>query len=701
VRGVEAVRAPYGAWPSPITAAAATAGMSGGRIASAAYPEIVGEEVWWVEPRPGEGGRTALVRGRADGSTREVLPAPWDVRSRVIEYGGRPWAAVAGGPGEQGERDERGERGRSERGRSERGRSGQEGPDEQDVLVVFTHLPDQRLYVWRSGARGGPRPLTPLSAVGGGLRWAEPEIDLKRREIRCVLEEFTGEGPLDVRRVIAAVPLDGSAAEDRSAVRELSDGERRFLCGPRLSPDGSRAVWLAWDHPYMPWDAAEVRIAEVDEDGALLDARTLAGGPGDPVAQAEWAADGSLLAAREGTGWWNLYRVDTGTGEMAALHAGEEEFAGAQRLGLRWFMPLPDGRVATLHGLGAQRLALLDPATGELTDVPGERSEWLPHLAVSGSRVAGVAGSPQAPYRVLEHDTATGRTRVLGGRGGEATDARFVPRPFTRVFAGPAGRQVHAQVYPPRNPGRGGPEGELPPYVVWVHGGPVGRASLALNLEIAYFTSRGLGVVEVNHGGSVGYGRAYRERLYGQWGVAEVEDCAAVARALVREGLASPGGIAIRGVSAGGFTAAASLVATDVYACATLQCPLLDLHDFASGPTHDFESHFVETLLGGSPAQVPERYRDRSPAAHPERVTAPFVLLQGAEDPICPPASGERFVERIAGRGVPHAFVTFEGEGHGFRRQETMTACLEAELSLYGQVFGFTPPGVPTLELRG
>jgi dipeptidyl aminopeptidase/acylaminoacyl peptidase len=231
---------------------------------------------------------------------------------------------------------------------------------------------------------------------------------------------------------------------------------------------------------------------------------------------------------------------------------------------------------------------------------------------------------------------------------------------------------------------------------VWVHGGPTGRAPLALNLEIAYFTSRGIGVVEVNHGGSTGYGRAYRERLREQWGVVDVEDCAAVARALADEGSAAPGRLAIRGLSAGGFTAAASLMSTDVYACATIQCPVLDLHDFASGETHDFESRYLDALIGPL-AEVPERYRDRSPASHPDRFTVPFLILQGTADVICPPTQCERFLERMAGRDVPHAYLTFEGEGHGFRRQDTMITCLEAELSLYGQVWKFTPPTTPAL----
>jgi dipeptidyl aminopeptidase/acylaminoacyl peptidase len=315
--------------------------------------------------------------------------------------------------------------------------------------------------------------------------------------------------------------------------------------------------------------------------------------------------------------------------------------------------------------------------------------------------VIGTAASPRTSYEVVEFDTAPGRARVIGAAHRDAVDPAYLPEPVERVFGGPGGREIHAQVYPPRNPRFAVPAGESPPYAVWVHGGPTSRAPLVLDLEIAYFTSRGIGVVEVNHGGSTGYGRAYRERLREQWGVAEVEDCAAVARALAEEGTADGARLAIRGGSAGGWTSGASLVSTDVYACGTIKYPILDLYSWAAGDgTHDFESHYLESLIGPL-AEVPERYRERSPAHHADRIRSPFLLLQGLDDVICPPAQCERFLEALAGpgNGVPHAYLAFAGEGHGFRREDTMITCLHAELSLYGQVFGFDPPGIPPLEL--
>ncbi|MFB0632974.1 prolyl oligopeptidase family serine peptidase [Streptomyces sp. AB3(2024)] len=655
---------PYGSWPSPIDAALAAA--HDGRPE---YLGTVGDEVWWTEPRPGEGGRRTLVRRPADGRpARSVLPAPWNVRSRLTEYGGLPWAG-AGRP------------------------SG--GP-----LVVFVHHGDQRLYAYEPDAPGSadPRPLTPLSPVGGGLRWADPV--LRGAEVWCVLEEFTGPGPTDVRRVTAAVPLDGSAAEDRAAVRELTDDRHRFRTGPRLSPDGRRAAWLVWDHPRMPWDGTELQLADITPDGTLTTPRTVLGGPEEAVAQVAWAADGALLAVSDRSGWWNPYRVDPEGGAAVNLCPREEEFGGALwKPGLSWLAPLPDRLIAVLHGQGAAVLGILDPESGHLVDAAGPWTAWQPALAVSGTRVYGVAASPRSGYEVVELDTVTGHTRVVGAPATDPVDPAHYPEPQTRTFPGPGGREIHAHVYPPHHPARRAPADELPPYVVWAHGGPTDHVPPVLDLHIAYFTSRGIGVVEVNYGGSTGYGRAYRERLREQWGVVDVEDCAAVARALAAEGTADPGRLAIRGGSAGGWTAAASLAATGPYACAAISYPVLDLRGFAA-ETHDLESRYVDGLAG-PPRTLAVRCRERSPVARADRIAAPFVLLQGLDDPVCPPAQAERLLAALRGRGVPHAYVAFEGEGHGFRRAETIVRALEAELSLYAQVFGFERDDVPRLALHG
>ncbi|MEU9376904.1 prolyl oligopeptidase family serine peptidase [Streptomyces sp. NPDC048255] len=667
---------PYGSWPSPIDA-----GLAAALDGRPEYVGAIGPEVWWTEPRPREGGRRALVRRPAAGGPgATALPAPWNVRSRLTEYGGLPWAGAeraAGGP-----------------------------------LLVFVHFADQRLYAYEPDAPDGapPRPLTPVSEVGGGLRWADPV--LRGGEVWCVLEEFSGPAPTDVRRVLAAVPLDGSAAGDRGAVRELTDGRHRFSTGPRLSPDGRRAAWLVWDHPRMPWDGTELLLAEITADGELTGVRTVLGGPEEAVAQVEWTPGGTLLAVSDRSGWWNPYRVDPETGGAVNLCPREEEFGGALwKPGLRWLAPLPDGLLAVLHGQGSSVLGVLDPDSGDLVDAAGPWTEWQPTLAVSGTRVYGVAASPRSAYEVVELDTASGHARVIGGgarsgadpagaaEGAGRLDPAYYPEPQSRTFLGPDDRQIHAHVYPPHHPTCRAPADELPPYVVWAHGGPTDHVPPVLDLHIAYFTSRGIGVVEVNYGGSTGYGRAYRERLREQWGVVDVEDCAAVARALAAEGTADPDRLAIRGGSAGGWTAAASLAATDLYACAAIIYPVLDLLGFAE-ETHDLESRYIDGLAG-PPQTLAVRCRERSPVARADRITAPFVLLQGLEDPVCPPAQAERLLAAMRGRSVPHAYVAFAGEGHGFRRADTMVRALEAELSLYAQVFGIERADIPRLALHG
>ncbi|MEU9008929.1 prolyl oligopeptidase family serine peptidase [Streptomyces sp. NPDC048479] len=660
----------YGTWPSPIDAA-----LAASHDGRPEYLGMVGDEVWWTAPRPTEGGRRALMRRRVDGGEESVLPAPWNVRSRVIEYGGRPWAGALLAEG---------------------------GP-----LIVFVHFPDQRLYVYEPDTpEAEPRPLTPVSALGGGLRWVDPQLRLDRGEVWCVLEEFTGAAPTDVRRVIAAVPLDGSAVEDRAAVRELSDDRHRFVTGPRLSPDGRHAAWIAWDHPQMPWDGTVVMLGEVTESGPFGSVRPVVGETDESVAQVDWAPDGSLLFVSDLGNWWELQRIRLeglapGVVPSTGLCPGRgEEFGGPLwKIGLKWFHPLENGLIAVIHGKGATALGILDPETGELVDAAGPWTEWSSTLAVHGDRAIGVAASPRSAYEVVELDTRTGRTRVIGSAHDDPVDPVYYPEPQIRTFVGPDNREIHAHIYPPHSPDRIAPDDELPPFVVWAHGGPTGHAPLVLDLEIAYFTSRGIGVAEVNYGGSTGYGREYRNRLREQWGVVDVEDCAAVAETLAAEGTADPARLAIRGGSAGGWTTAASLTSTDVYACGTIIYPILDLMSWATDGTHDFESQYLESLIGPL-AEVPGRYRERSPLHHVDRITTPFLLLQGLDDVICPPVQCERFLAQMAGRGVPHAFIAFEGEGHGFRRADTMVRALESELSLYAQTFGIIRRDIPPLELK-
>ncbi|MBO3732926.1 S9 family peptidase [Glycomyces niveus] len=656
-------QSPYGAWESPITVqmVAAAEGRPG-------HLGAVGGELWWTEPRPDEGGRRALMRRTEDGTAVSVLPPPWNVRNRVHEYGGRPWAGAI--------------------------------LEDGSPIVVFTNFDDQRLYVFEPDRGGEPRPVSPAPERPGGLRWSDPVIDLERFEAWAVMEQHTGPEPTDVRRVLAAVGLTGRG--EAAAVRELTDDAYRFLTGPKLSPDGGSVAWIAWNHPHMPWDETELRVAEVTGDGSLAEVRTVAGGEGEAIAQAEWSRDGTLVFTGDRTGWWNLHWIDPFTGESGTVHEAEAEFAGPMwDLGKRWFQILASGDIAAVHGKGEGRLGVFDAWDRKMNLVDGAWTEWAPGIAAVGDRVYGLAATPHTGYEVVEVDAVNGTARVIAAANEDIVDRAYYPVPEDRTFTGPGGREIHAHVYPPRNPDYEGPEGELPPFAVWVHGGPTSHVRAVLDMELAYFTSRGIGVVEVNYGGSTGYGREYRERLRERWGEVDVEDCAAVARALAAEGTADPARIAIRGGSAGGWTAAASLTspaAQGVYACAVVKYPILDLSGWTGNGTHDFESQYVYSLVGG-PDVLEERSFLRSPVHHADRIEVPFLLLQGLDDEICPPEQAERLLRAVEGRGVPHAYRTYEGEQHGFRRDATVIDAVLAEHALYARVFAFPGPDFE-LELK-
>lgn len=637
--------APHGSWPSPIGAA----DVAGGE-ALVEWLGFVGDQVWWTEARPEENGRSALMRHTSDG-VEEVLPG-WDVRTRVIEYGGRPWQAVS---------------------------------DRAEDGIVFTRAQDQRVYRYRPGSE--PFPLSPVGAWPGELRYSD--FSVRGGEVWCLREAVSDPRATDAVRCLVALPLDGGAAEDPTRVRELA-ASHHFMTGPRIEPGGDRVVWIGWDHPAMPWDATEVMAAVITADGTLTEPSVLAGGGQEAVTQVEWAADGSgsLYAVTDPDGWWNVHEIRT-DGTTRNLLPREEEFGDALwRIGLRWCLPLRDGRLAVLHGVGERRLGVLG-TDGLLTDFPGEATEWS-HPATDGRRIAAVAAGPRMRRTVVLVDPADQAVEVLRPPADTSGDA-WVSTPYRRTWWGPEGEPVHAHVHPPHHPELTGPEGELPPWVVFVHGGPSSRSHLVPNHEISYFTSRGIGVLDVQYGGSTGYGRRYRERLRENWGVTDVRDCATAARGLVADGLAAADRIAIRGGSAGGWTAASSLVALPgLYRAAGIYYPVLDLVSWRSQGTHDFESRYLDGLIGPWP-QTAERYAQRSPAVAAARIRTPFVLLQGLDDTVCPPAQAEALIALLGGSGPEHRYLAFEGEGHGFRRRATVADSLRAELELYGRALGFTP----------
>lgn len=649
---------PYGTWPSPISAADLASAST--RVA---YPQLVGDEVWWLEARPAEAGRVVVVAASPDNpvDVRDLLPAPWSARTRVHEYGGLCFLGYDAGGG-QG--------------------------------LIFTEWTDQRLYRLGPGD-SAPVALTPAPTEPAGLRYADLVLDLPAGRVLAVRESHEG---ATLRRSIVAIPLDASAADNPAAVVELAAGSH-FLANPRLSPDRQRLAWLGWDHPNMPWDGTSLVVAELDSDGIATRSHVVLGGPEESISQAEWATGTSLWAVSDRTGWWNLYEVGLDDAGPRPLRPVDEEHgAPLWQLGAKTFAPLRDGRLAVLHGLGALHLGVLDPATGTLTDVDTPYDTWGASLDTDGTAVVDVAASLTNPAAVVRVDTSTGITTVVRTPMTSVPDFDVLPEGRHEVFTGPEGREVHTYVYPPRNGDLTGPDGEAPPYVVFVHGGPTGHSPLVLDPAKAYFTSRGIGVIDVNYGGSTGYGREYRNRLRRQWGVVDVEDAVAAAEGLAASGAADPARLAIRGGSAGGWTTLCALVGTSTFACGTSLFGVADLEELVR-TTHDFESSYVEKLVGDLPEDR-DVFVARSPLTHAEDLAVPVLLLQGLDDPIVPPAQAELFAAVLVRKGVPHAYLGFPGEQHGFRQAANIQAAYEAELSFYGQVMGFVPPGVPVLELR-
>ncbi|MEU1731219.1 prolyl oligopeptidase family serine peptidase [Streptosporangium sp. NPDC020145] len=620
----EQVVRPYATWPSPIsTTGVARSGLRLG------FPTVSGTQMWWTEDRPLEGGRTTIVRQEADGTRTQLLAAPWNARTRVHEYGGRPYALVPGGG------------------------------------LVFANFADQRLYLLSPGSE--PEPLTPEPEHECGLRYAEMTVHEGR--ILCVRERHDAEGR--VSRSIVSIPLDGGAE-----TRELVGGSD-FYAFPALSPDGEHLAYVCWDHPRMPWNGTEIRVTRLS-DGLT---RTVAGGLEESVLAPSWRDDLSLYFISDRSGWWNLYLSGVGGAPARALHPLQEECAGPLwQLGGAPYAPLADGRIVLLHGRGDLRLGVLDPEDGTLTDLETPYDGWHPSLSCDGRAVAAIAYGPEIPRAVVRLDPATGNAEEFRRDATELPDPAYLPVPRAVEFDGKAGRRVHAIVYPPVSPEARG-EGPAP-YVVFVHGGPTAHSISALDLEKAFFTSRGIGVLDLNYGGSTGYGRAYRDLLHEQWGIVDVEDAVSAAEWLAAEGLADSRRIAIRGGSAGGWTVMAACCASDAFAGGVSYYGVSALASFVT-TTHDFESRYIDWLIGADPAL----YGPREPLGMVSKVTCPMLLLQGLSDPVVPPEQSQAFADALAERGIPCTYLTFEGESHGFRRAETRSTALATELAFYQQIF--------------
>jgi dipeptidyl aminopeptidase/acylaminoacyl peptidase len=629
---------PFGSWPSPFDAR--TVARTGVALAGL---QASGDDVYWLEGRPLEGGRMVLVRKGPDSGATDVTPRGFNVRTRVHEYGGGSFVV-------------------------------------HDGVVFFSNMDDQRLY--RQDGGGEPRPITPESPEPAAHRFADGRLTPDGSTMVCVREHHQDH---EVVNELVAVAADGSGEP-----RVLTGGND-FYSTPRISPDGRRLAWLTWNHPNMPWDGTELWVADLGPKG-VSGATLVAGGPDESVYQPEWSPDGVLHFVSDRTGWWNLYRAGDAAAE--ALLPMDAEFGVPQWiLGTRCYAFLDDRRIAcTFLADGLQRLAFVEaPGRMGIADIPSTSFSG-PFLSPAGERLWFIGASDSAAPAVVALDLATGRTEAVKESLELDLDPAFVSVARPIEFPTEDGARAHALFYPPTNPDHSGPEGERPPLVVASHGGPTSRTSSMLNLEIQFFTSRGIGFVDVNYRGSTGYGRDYRDALKGRWGVADVEDCVAAARYLVETGEADRERLAIRGGSAGGYTTLVALTSRRDFAAGASYFGVSDLAALARD-THKFESRYLDGMVGLYP-EAEELYRDRSPIHHVDRLATPVILFQGLEDEVVPPAQAEVVVEALRDKGLPYAYLTFEGEQHGFRRAETIARCLEAELSFYGQILGFEPSGL-------
>jgi dipeptidyl aminopeptidase/acylaminoacyl peptidase len=699
-------QAPYGTWHSPLAAA---------DLASSAislnYVQVCEGVPYWVESRPAEGGRSVVVTSAAGGAVRELTPPGFNARTRVHEYGGTPYVM-------------------------------------SHDTVYFSNFTDQRLYSQRPGEK--PVAVTPV-----GYRYADFELDSSGRQLFCVREDHTGEGEpknaIVVLDTSASAGTSASADASASAVsaasaasgtsgasaagKVLFDGSD-FVAYPRVSPDGRRIAWIAWNHPDMPWDTTTLYVANLTAGSELSDITAVAGdrsaaeeipgsatgnrsaakgiprsatgatwgatwgGTEESVVEPRWDLDGTLYFVSDRSNWWNLYRFQDG--HVAPVFSFEAEIASPLwTLGQSNYALTGDGRAVVRYTVAARdRLGVVNLESGNLTplDLPFVGLSNI-QLVAANTAVA-VAASPTADSAVVTIDLGNGGYEILRVPGSLKLEAPFIAEAESIEFPTAGGLTAHAFYYPPTNPNFAGSPGEKPPLVVKVHGGPTSHSKAELATGIQYWTSRGFALLDVNHGGSSGFGRAYRERLKGNWGVVDVGDVVAGVKYLISAGRIDGNRAAIRGGSAGGFTVLATLAFHDVFKAGANYYGVSDLEALARD-THKFEARYLDRLV----APLPEGraiYEARAPIRHLENFKAALITFQGSEDKVVPPDQSRAIVAALKAKGVPAAYIEFEGEQHGFRKAENIVRSLESELAFYGRVFGFEPDGpLPPVALLG
>ena len=620
----------YGSWKSPITADLVGSGELG-----LEQVRIDGDDVYWIERRAHEGGRKVIVRRSIDVTAADVTPAGFNARTRVHEYGGGDYTVVNG-------------------------------------TVIFSNYIDQRLYIQKSGAE--PQPLTPESAI----RYADGQIDRSRNLFFCVREDHSN--PNETVNTLVRVDLRGG---DTGKI--LVSGND-FYSSPRLSSDGARLAWLTWNHPNMPWDGTELWVGKLSDDGSVTEQEKIAGGVDDSIFQPEWSPDGNLYFASDRTGWWNLYRWKDGNVDpLCPMNAefGQPQWVFGSSL---YAFASPAGIVCTYNLNARDCLATLDTNTGTLDaiDLP---FTVISQLRAMGNRVVFIGASSTETTSIVSLDLATKSFDILRRSRDTDVDAGYLSKPQAIEFPTEYSLTAHGYFYPPQNRDCRPPVNEKPPLLVMSHGGPTSSSSSSLKYSIQYWTSRGIAVLDVNYGGSSGYGRAYRERLNGSWGIVDVDDCVNGARHLAARGEVDGNRLAIRGGSAGGYTTLCALTFRDAFKAGASHYGISDLEALAKD-THKFESRYLDRLIGPYPDRR-DLYIERSPIHFTDRLSCPMIIFQGLEDKVVPPNQAEKMVEAVRAKKLPVAYLAFEGEQHGFRKAENIKRVLEAELYFYSRVFDF------------
>ncbi len=635
---------PYGAWKSSISAElVASAGVRFGDI------QIDGEDVYWIENRPEQGGRNTIMRHTPGGRVAEILPEPWNARSTAHEYGGGAMLAHGG-------------------------------------IIYFSHFGDQQIYRFAPGKP--PEAMTNEA----GMRYADFIMEQRRNRLILVREDHSQPGKEPVN-TLAALPLNGSGKT------EVLVSGNDFYASPRLSPDGSQLAWLTWNHPNMPWDGTELWLAEVQSGGALKNHRCIAGRPAESIFQPEWSPQGTLYfvsdrntsAGSALSGWWNLYRLQNGRVEPPL----EMEAAMPQaEFGLpQWVFGMSTYAFASAERIicaytkeGAWYLGSIDLPPKKLRTLEAPYT-YITRVRANSKRAVFEAASPVQVSSLVEFDLGSGNFQVLRKSNPVEIDAGYISLPQSIRYPAADGSPVRAFFYQPHNKDYRAPESERPPLLVMIHGGPTAAADTGLKMKIQYWTSRGFAVLNVNYRGSTGYGRAYRELLNGKWGIADVEDCVYGAQYLAEKNLVDSKRLAITGGSAGGFTVLAALTFYNMFKAGASYYGISDLEALARD-THKFESRYTDRLIAPYPEKR-EIYAQRSPIHFIDRLASPAIFFQGMDDKVVPPDQSEKMVQALRNKKIPVAYLAFEGEGHGFRRSENVRRALEAEYYFYARVFGF------------